>query len=253
MDLQVHDLHSHVPRYGTLLFRRENGISSMLKPIIRKRFTWNDSQITMAERLTAFEALPPNEKAILKKAGYRPGTIPTNRPLDAIIGAAREASLSEVSTASATALRRRDVASVNSIIGAIKNTDMLGIDHKLPDVAIGVIRLILQELELKAYRTFRDRPSSENYTLCYAARRRLDDLGIPWGDKYPVDVWGECRIKPPLQSGPYVVQRGDWLSKIAKRFYGRENLWDAIYEFNDYNGHPDRIFPGTRLKIFGIR
>jgi nucleoid-associated protein YgaU len=48
----------------------------------------------------------------------------------------------------------------------------------------------------------------------------------------------------------YIVQEGDSLSKIAKRFYGNANAWKPIFEANrDQLSDPDRIKPGQILKI----
>ena len=48
----------------------------------------------------------------------------------------------------------------------------------------------------------------------------------------------------------YVVQKGDSLSKIAKREYGDANKWRAIYEANkDLINDPDLIYPGQELKL----
>ncbi|KAF1689410.1 LysM peptidoglycan-binding domain-containing protein [Pseudoxanthomonas taiwanensis] len=46
------------------------------------------------------------------------------------------------------------------------------------------------------------------------------------------------------------VQKGDSLSKIAKRFYGDANAWPRIFEANrDQISDPDRIHPGQVLRI----
>ena len=48
----------------------------------------------------------------------------------------------------------------------------------------------------------------------------------------------------------YVVQKGDSLSKIAKREYGDANDWPKIFEANrDIIKDPDLIHPGQTLKI----
>jgi nucleoid-associated protein YgaU len=48
----------------------------------------------------------------------------------------------------------------------------------------------------------------------------------------------------------YVVQKGDSLSKIAKREYGNANDWPKIFEANrDIIKDPDLIHPGQTLKI----
>ena len=48
----------------------------------------------------------------------------------------------------------------------------------------------------------------------------------------------------------YIVENGDNLSKIAKRFYGDAGAWKTIFEVNrDQLTDPDRIKPGQILKI----
>lgn len=48
----------------------------------------------------------------------------------------------------------------------------------------------------------------------------------------------------------YVVQSGDSLSKIAKRFYGDASAWKRIFEANkDVVKNPDLIQPGWKLRI----
>ena len=48
----------------------------------------------------------------------------------------------------------------------------------------------------------------------------------------------------------YVVVKGDSLSKIAKREYGRVEDWRKIFEANkDTIKDPDLIQPGQKLKI----
>jgi len=48
----------------------------------------------------------------------------------------------------------------------------------------------------------------------------------------------------------YVVQSGDSLSKISKKFYGDANSWKRIFEANkDTIKNPDLIQPGWKLRI----
>ena len=48
----------------------------------------------------------------------------------------------------------------------------------------------------------------------------------------------------------YIVQSGDSLSKISKKFYGDANKWKTIFEANkDVVKNPDVIQPGWRLRI----
>jgi nucleoid-associated protein YgaU len=55
---------------------------------------------------------------------------------------------------------------------------------------------------------------------------------------------------PQQQERFYVVEKGDSLSKIAKKFYGDANAWKRIYEANrEQIKNPDLIQPGWKLRI----
>jgi len=55
---------------------------------------------------------------------------------------------------------------------------------------------------------------------------------------------------PASQPRTYVVQKGDSLTKIAKKFYGKANDWKRIFEANrDRIKDPDLIQPGWTLNI----
>jgi nucleoid-associated protein YgaU len=48
----------------------------------------------------------------------------------------------------------------------------------------------------------------------------------------------------------YTVVKGDWLSKIAKKFYGDARKYDIIFEANkEVIKDPDLIYPGQQLRI----
>lgn len=48
----------------------------------------------------------------------------------------------------------------------------------------------------------------------------------------------------------YIVEPGDSLSKIARRFYGDASAWRRIFEENrDLIKNPDLIQPGWKLRI----
>ena len=58
----------------------------------------------------------------------------------------------------------------------------------------------------------------------------------------------EEMVNPPEQT--YEVQKGDSLSKIAKRHYGDANAWPRIFEANrDQLDDPDLIRPGQVLRF----
>jgi nucleoid-associated protein YgaU len=48
----------------------------------------------------------------------------------------------------------------------------------------------------------------------------------------------------------HVVAKGENLSKIAQKYYGKANLWKKIFEANkDQIKNPDLIQPGWKLRI----
>ena len=59
-------------------------------------------------------------------------------------------------------------------------------------------------------------------------------------------------IAAPAAPDPvfYTVKSGDTLSAIAKEFYGKASLYNAIFEANrPLLSHPDKIYPGQVLRI----
>ncbi|HEY0180643.1 MAG TPA: LysM peptidoglycan-binding domain-containing protein [Dokdonella sp.] len=63
---------------------------------------------------------------------------------------------------------------------------------------------------------------------------------------------GVSSTAPAAPSAPktYTVEKGDSLSKIAKKLYGHANRWQAIFEANrDQIDDPDLIKPGQVLKL----
>ena len=48
----------------------------------------------------------------------------------------------------------------------------------------------------------------------------------------------------------YEIAKGDSLSKIAERFYGKASLYHRIHEANkELIPDPDKIYPGQKIKI----
>jgi len=51
----------------------------------------------------------------------------------------------------------------------------------------------------------------------------------------------------------YTIAKGDTLSHISKRFYGKAKFWRQIHEANrDTIEDPDRIFPGQTIRLPAI-
>jgi phage tail protein X len=48
----------------------------------------------------------------------------------------------------------------------------------------------------------------------------------------------------------YVIERGDTLSHIAKRYYGKASSWPRLFEANrEVIQDPDKIFPGQKIRV----
>ena len=71
-----------------------------------------------------------------------------------------------------------------------------------------------------------------------------DDSGIVSGGSSQLT----SKDEHTLQS--YTVEKGDSLSKIAQKVYGKASLWRQIYEANqDHIKDPDLIYPGQVLRL----
>jgi nucleoid-associated protein YgaU len=64
-----------------------------------------------------------------------------------------------------------------------------------------------------------------------------------------VDDQIQCS-EPAEQCQFHMVERGDTLSAIAKKYYGNANAYMKIFEDNKpMLSHPDKIYPGQNLRI----
>ena len=74
--------------------------------------------------------------------------------------------------------------------------------------------------------------------------RKADFSGVSSRVDTSADVVGGGREQT------YTVERGDTLSHIAKRFYGKAGEWNTIFQANrDQLDDPDLIQPGQVLRI----
>lgn len=56
--------------------------------------------------------------------------------------------------------------------------------------------------------------------------------------------------EPAPEAQFHTVEKGEWLSKIAKKYYGDANKFNIIFEANQpMLDHPDKIYPGQVLRI----
>lgn len=57
-------------------------------------------------------------------------------------------------------------------------------------------------------------------------------------------------IEPKPEAQYHTVEKGEWLSKIAKKYYGDANKYNLIFEANKpMLKDPDLIYPGQVLRI----
>ncbi|MGE5708477.1 MAG: N-acetylmuramoyl-L-alanine amidase, partial [Bacteroidota bacterium] len=90
-------------------------------------------------------------------------------------------------------------------------------------------------------------------------------IGKPLPDNVPAQTKPETKpaeskpaetkpeTKPESSGGNYTIQKNDTLWKIAQEQLGSGTRWKEIYELNKdvIGGDPNRIFPGTQLKLPG--
>ncbi|KIX21386.1 peptidase M23B [Flavobacterium sp. 316] len=57
-------------------------------------------------------------------------------------------------------------------------------------------------------------------------------------------------VEPKPEAQFHTVEKGEWLSKIAAKYYGDANKYNVIFEANKpMLEHPDKIYPGQVLRI----
>jgi nucleoid-associated protein YgaU len=72
----------------------------------------------------------------------------------------------------------------------------------------------------------------------------------PKADFSDVESGSSSTAPSPATGRSYTIQKGDSLSKIAKREYGDAQQWRRIYEANrDTIKDPDLIYPGQVVRI----
>ena len=78
---------------------------------------------------------------------------------------------------------------------------------------------------------------------------RPDFSAVQTGFRTTEEVVGE----PDAAPRTYTIEKGDTLSHVAKRFYGKAKYWRQIHEANrEAIPDPDRIFPGQSIVLPAI-
>jgi len=141
--------------------------------------------------------------------------------------------------------QKPSLARINELIRISVHEDVIGIDCEsfpLAGLPYAMAREMGAKLVLDGEKAFRDHPSSDNYAIWYGQQGIAAELDI---DEFQ-------QLAEYRDAGPdkiHVVVPGDWLSKLAERYYGHKNLWDFIYEENGMQHHPDRLTPGQQIRI----
>jgi len=102
------------------------------------------------------------------------------------------------------------------------------------DEAQEYCELLLQEIDIQ-----KDNAAFAEESLAQV-QAEIGDLRTRLASAAP----SESAAAPPAGAEQYTVVPGDWLSKIAQRFYGNWRNWDRILEANrDRIKNPDLIYP----------
>lgn len=84
--------------------------------------------------------------------------------------------------------------------------------------------------------------------IIYLFASKSDDHAAPAPEPSPAPAAAAKEQPQPKQPRQYVVQRGDWLSKIAKRYYGDIKLYKLLQSANNIE-NADEIEVGQVLVI----
>ena len=86
-----------------------------------------------------------------------------------------------------------------------------------------------------------------------ASAEALEKAVLIAGNVQGVSGVSADQVQAPPQTGQieyYVIQRGDTLSAIAKKFLGKASAYPKIFEANrEVIKDPDLIYPGQKIRI----
>lgn len=104
------------------------------------------------------------------------------------------------------------------------------------------------------YKTIKIRLVADDVTLEgeVEAQEDAEKIVLAVGNVEGVDtVDNLMTVADPKPEAQYhTVEKGEWLSKIAKKYYGDANKYNVIFEANKpMLEHPDKIYPGQVLRI----
>jgi LysM repeat protein len=211
---------------------------------VKLEFERLESELAQA-RLLAPENRPPSEGSRGRRGPVGPSPGPPAAepdPLDKY----REEARRRLKDATEKLKRERSDEAVRDTLTEAANAQLVGLDDSETADAWETVGDVVEEQREKAKQVFVQRCTSENYARWL--NRRADGQMVGRDEPERDPLAGVKRLRPP---GPYKVQPGDTLSKLAKAFYRQEWLWYVIYERNmgATPNNPNLILPGLTLEI----
>src|SRR6266850_5330336 len=179
------------------------------------------------------------QRRMVAQAGGQPALM-NEQDLDRQLGRLQSYLASQAQTLLSRARSSPSADVVNALIDLSKEAEALE-DDELADYLFFKAREAAARVCESAERAFRAFPSSENYAKWWGMIKMCHTVGAEPASQMPTVRLKGWRI--------HVVAGGETLSKLARHYYGSENLWDVIYEENSLHFHPDWIRPGQRLII----
>ena len=86
-----------------------------------------------------------------------------------------------------------------------------------------------------------------------ASAEAMEKAVLIAGNVHGVSEVNADQVKAPAQTGKvdyYIIQQGDSLSAIAKKFLGNANEYPKIFEANrEVIQDPNKIYPGQKIRI----
>jgi nucleoid-associated protein YgaU len=86
-----------------------------------------------------------------------------------------------------------------------------------------------------------------------ASAEAMEKAVLIAGNVHGVGEVNADQVKAPAQTGKvdyYIIQQGDSLSAIAKKFLGNANAYPKIFEANrEVIQDPDKIYAGQKIRI----
>ncbi len=124
---------------------------------------------------------------------------------------------------------------------------------KEPEVKASALLAHVQKLGLP-FKQLSIKVAEETVVLTgeVAAQVDAEKIALAVGNVEGVEaVDNQLTVAEPQPEARYhTVVSGDWLSKIAKEYYGDANKYDVIFEANKpMLSDPDKIYPGQVLRI----